>query len=353
MLGYGGTPSDGDRGPVGDFHIGNCRAISIPPRDGVTHREATTPLPSTPPHRTATVLTCTVRLSFRPSGRAKAPQRCGRTRARTRRVMEMYLELLREPKAEPLAWPTMRARAQGGQMSSERAAWVSFMQTAPLDESAGEGYHRTSNLEMRRAPGSTQGHLKKNARRKGALKHIRGFKRKYGQKGIDCIRHDWRTWKRILHRDGPRRCRPVQRTTEEVLAVVCREDSSSELNWSALVSAERMERSVVTDNVSNLEKMRDEYVQALVQHGGRYVVDVPRPPAEPPAPEDPPAPPAPKTERVHFQLLQVSHGDSRQHTMPTVSSADDVALTVHLALKVQLFLVVRSRRTRTSCRMVF
>ena len=64
---------------------------------------------------------------------------------------------------------------------------------ANLDESLGEGYHRSTTVEQTRAPSASSQHLKQGIRFKIALQNVKAFKRTYGAHGINVLRHDWVT----------------------------------------------------------------------------------------------------------------------------------------------------------------
>ena len=119
----------------------------------------------------------------------------------------------------------LKERAEGGELHSVLSDWVRFMRTTPLDESAGEGYHRSTNKEKERASASSSTHLKRTVRRAGALAHVRSWRRKYGIRGVACIRHEWYTWKHILQGEGKHMLRPKRVSTKRVIATVYREDA--------------------------------------------------------------------------------------------------------------------------------
>ena len=111
----------------------------------------------------------------------------------------------------------IQERAQGGDLRPSLAHCVAMLKTVPLDEKAGESVHSWTSKEKARAPASKQQHLKRTARRKGSFAHLRVFKRRYGDRGLAVLRHDWRTWKRIAQGNPHHRWRPVKPKAAKVL----------------------------------------------------------------------------------------------------------------------------------------
>ena len=69
----------------------------------------------------------------------------------------------------------IKKRARGGDEDPELLTIAKRIRTTPLDESAGEGYHRSSNHEKRRAEHSSQARLKQVARREGDSRTLRNL----------------------------------------------------------------------------------------------------------------------------------------------------------------------------------
>jgi hypothetical protein len=88
----------------------------------------------------------------------------------------------------------------------------------------GEGYHRETHQEKVRAPASTARHLKQCTRTIRSLANVRAFCIRYGRRGRQVVRHDWRTWKRIVQKPGKRRWYPVKAGANAVLNQIHRQD---------------------------------------------------------------------------------------------------------------------------------
>ena len=250
----------------------------------------------------------------------------------------------------------IQTRADGGELSRPLQDWVRFIKTAVLDEGAGEGYHRGSNKEILRATASKEQHLKQQVRRPGALAHVRSWKRLYGARGMAVIRFEWRMWKHILKSEGKHSWRPGQERRTAAFSRIYREDPSAARDWTMVVVPEDKARPVRTESSTALSSLHHEYLKAKVRVGQRYSMptDAPQPaaaeaaePAAPAAAEPAAAasssdaivvaPAGRQPSRLYFQLLQVSHGHSRAHLMPSVASADDISLIAHLAFRIQTF----------------
>ena len=119
--------------------------------------------------------------------------------------------------------PHIEARADGLPLHPDLRAELDRFNTAPLDESAGEGVHRGLSRELVRATGASTKQLKASVRRKGAFAHIKQFGRKYGAKGRAVIRYEWRNWKRILQCRVGKGFRSVRKKTSTVLARIYRQ----------------------------------------------------------------------------------------------------------------------------------
>ena len=87
-------------------------------------------------------------------------------------------------------------RSRGEPASAALLQEVQEMCYQPLDESLGEGYHRDTNVEKRRAAGSSQRHLKQNTRFSRSLLRLHQFQEKYGERGKAVVLFEWRKWKK-------------------------------------------------------------------------------------------------------------------------------------------------------------
>ena len=204
-----------------------------------------------------------------------------------------------------------------------------FNTVANLDEARGEGYHKEPTLEKKRAPASTSKRLKQSTRYRKTFRHMNAFKKRYGARGREVIRYEWTNYKRLLRPAGPRQWRPVKMPVEAFYRRVYREDDAAELNWSSLASKPPPKRPVQHDQPSNVERLNNEYIMALVEAGNHYSVSAP-PPAPPAADEEV----VPAGQAVHFKLVNTVTSQARPHTMPTVCSADEVENCAAVAFEI-------------------
>ena len=103
-----------------------------------------------------------------------------------------------------------KQRAAGGDTTPRHADMVRRMNLSNVDEAPGEGCHRTTTHEKQRASASSSQHLKQTTRAKSIYKRMKLFRRRYGKRADDVLRHDWRTWKRLLQGKASRRWDPVK-----------------------------------------------------------------------------------------------------------------------------------------------
>ena len=88
--------------------------------------------------------------------------------------------------------------ALGGECEPELAEAVRRINLSALDESAGEWYHGSITHERRRAASNSTMHLKQGTRQEAVLKRVQAFRTRYGARGMEVIRFEWRNYKRLL-----------------------------------------------------------------------------------------------------------------------------------------------------------
>ena len=127
-------------------------------------------------------------------------------RADTPDGAKSYLEILEataDEKLPPLAIhhrtfsPDLRIVRAGGEVSERMKAEVNAMTNIPLNEGPGEGYHRASNLQKKRAAASSEAYILASTRAKQNIECTRKWA-KAGSKGKKVVRYEWRNFKRIL-----------------------------------------------------------------------------------------------------------------------------------------------------------
>ena len=102
------------------------------------------------------------------------------------------------------------ARSQGEDLHVDLENELDRLATVPLDESAGEGYHRDVTYEKKRASGASIGHLKRSTRKKGVFRRLRVWKKTHGKRGRDVLRWEWAHWKRIARGNPRNKWTPVK-----------------------------------------------------------------------------------------------------------------------------------------------
>jgi len=222
------------------------------------------------------------------------------------------------------------AVSEGSPPTDALKAEVRQISHASVDEGAGEGFHRSTNHEKLRAPGSTITHLKRDVRAKPVIKDLREFMEEHGAKARAVVRYEWDHWQRILQTEGcnlwvRRRMHP-----QLILKRLYREDSRADEDWSAVLQRVQPNRPVMTEELTTREALQREWLAATfqkrcfysvkhqVQHqneAGRAVV---------------------VQQQTFFEVVDVQHGSHRDKTMHTVLSADDPLKVYGLALLVHM-----------------
>ena len=138
---------------------------------------------------------------------------------------------------------------------------------SPLDESAGEGYHRGVSHEHTRAPSSSDMHLKQKVREKDAIRRVRAFRSKFGQRGMSVIRFEWTRYKRVLQGDWRRRWQPPRLGVRAFFRRFYRGDEKAQEDWKWVVTKQPAQNPVVPVMASNQEALQNEYTSALLHAG--------------------------------------------------------------------------------------
>ena len=149
----------------------------------------------------------------------------------------------------------------------------------PLDESAGEGYHRSTNHTQKRASAAKSPYIKQSTRTKDNIKLLKSFLR-MGPQGKRVVRFEWRNWRRILQVNPRGLWRNKKLTADKVFKRVYRMDAMAECSWSAdLVHAPGQgpapaRPETVADRLS--EELHAEYMTCVLQPRQWYRISVPR-----------------------------------------------------------------------------
>ena len=233
-------------------------------------------------------------------------------------------------------------RSEGGDCSVALEREVRLVNTACLDESAGEGWHRGTNLEKIRAPGAKLSHLKGAPRFKASIQRIKSFLYKHKRKGRDAIRSDWYRFKRVLQADPKRKWAPVRMDDKTFYARFYRTDDKSLEDWSPLVRSVDLAKPVVaapaerpTMRQTNDAAMKKEYYRAVFKPDHYYSIRR-RVERMGEAGE-----PVMEHATEFFQVIKVHEGSSRIHIINTVESVEDKAENAPFALCIQMLDVWR------------
>ena len=211
----------------------------------------------------------------------------------------------------------------------------------PLDESAGEGYHRGTNLTRMRARAAKSPFLKQSTRAKANNRLLKQFIA-MGPPGKRVLRFEWRRWQRVLqvHLGGSRRAlwRPKRMKPHKVFERIYRMDEKAEEDWSAICEPVRApgQGPPAADlvpfepkEVKQLARLRCEYLASVLQPKKWYEIFVPS------AGMDEDGQPVVREERKVFQLLNRVQAKSRPRLMPTIESHSHPVNTDRLALCIQ------------------
>ena len=118
----------------------------------------------------------------------------------------------------------------GSECSERLAHQIRILRLAPLDESAGDGYHRATHYVKGRAPASTTQSVKIGVRLKENISLCRGLIRKHGRLGQNVFTYEWLNFKRILQTSHKRRFQPVRMRPKAVFDRVYREDAMARVD---------------------------------------------------------------------------------------------------------------------------
>lgn len=221
--------------------------------------------------------------------------------------------------------------ADGGECSSALAAEIACLNTAPLDESAGEGYHRSTNCERIRCAGATTEYLKQSTRFRQNLGVVNGFLRKWGRKGRQVVRFEWKRYKRVLQAARRRRWRPTRQVNKAFYQRLYRMDDKASESWSILVG--KVDGLVIDDSSASGETdsqvIQREYFLSIL-NALTYYSQVQRSEVVGEAGDL-------QVVENHefFQIVQLYTPAGRPHVIKTVQSISCVSMTAKVALFVQ------------------
>jgi len=253
---------------------------------------------------------------------------------------EVAQECIDQMKARPLSdhdpvaqdiWRQLQSDlercAGGGGVSPALQRMLTWMGDITLDESAGEGFHRSISHENCRCHNATTVHLKRSVCYKNMLADIRQFMRVYGERGKSVIAFEWKHYTRLLRISG-KRWRGVKMPASEFMSILYRENERANEDWSRIIQALPNVRPVVPEKATDRETLEREWLVATLRANQYYTLNRS---VEEPTPDGGTQEVA--TEEV-FQVLSLQHAKNRPHLVHTVQSADDPVLISGVSLGV-------------------
>jgi len=223
----------------------------------------------------------------------------------------------------------IQQRALGAEVTPALDEVCTLLANCPLLEDLGEGYHRETNVEKRRAAGSTERHLKQDTRFRRTIARLTAFLKQHQDRGAAVFRFEWKRYKRLLQTRAKSRWQSKKMPTHEFNARVYREDDMAVDDFSLITSREANPDPVATEAVeSGKQALRDEFLVATLEKGVRYSVAFD---ADTIGPDGN----VRKVEEAkHFQLVSIAHSRSRPKGLAVADPNDHLELKAHLALEV-------------------
>ena len=224
--------------------------------------------------------------------------------------------------------PSLRIRAGGGEVAEDLSRETTALDNSPLDEGQGEGYHRRTNLEKKRATSETTESILAQTRAKQSILTCKRWIAR-GPKGAAVFRFEWRRFKRVLRPDKRRSGQPIRCTTKRFFRrLYCLDvPDVARGDWSQLMSSHRSDPLPKT----SMQQCHEEYISTVLEPGSYY--SVPKRTTE----VDESGYEEERDVPQYFQVLSVYRPGSRPKLVPTWQDSDHVLKTTRLACSV-LFL---------------
>ena len=206
----------------------------------------------------------------------------------------------------------------------------------PLDEGAGEGYHRSTNCARMRARAARTPYLKQSTRLKQNIRQFKQFLKK-GAAGRRVLRYEWRHWQRLVQTNPRRIWYRKKMRPRAIFERMYRMDAASLEDWSLVCrpilapgSGPPPKALVLPDApTTTLAQLRVEYLSALLRNHHWFQVQVPA------AGMDEAGAPLERMETKIFQVLSTASARSRPKLMPTISSHSHPVNVARLAICIQ------------------
>ena len=211
----------------------------------------------------------------------------------------------------------LRVRAGGGECSLALKAETDARKNMPLNEIPGEGYHRETTHEKKRAPAASTAHLKRITRVKQVLMTIRNVWKTWGKRGRAVVRYEFKNWLRVLQPNKKTMWRIRRMKTASAIKRIYREDQMADEDWSSVAERIPPDRPVPPTDASTRESLEKEYLHAVLQPLQYYAVEAPKTQQNEAGREET------VSQTCYFQVLAAMTGKNKEKTMHTVQSADD------------------------------
>jgi len=224
----------------------------------------------------------------------------------------------------------LEQRAQGGDITPALQHMLDRMGDISLDESGGEGFHRSTNHEHCRARAAKNVHLKRTVRQNKTIRTVKTLMRIYGDRGKDVVAYEWLHWKRLFQIAPKYRWRSKHWKASYTIARIYREDPSADLDWRVAAGTLPDPRPVVPNSASDKEALETEWLVATLDRNAFYSVTHS-------VEEHTEAGGTEQVERTeYFQVLSIQHPKNKPHLIHTVVSAEDPILINGVSLSVIL-----------------
>lgn len=228
----------------------------------------------------------------------------------------------------------LEERAAGGPCDPSLAEEVSVMNATPLDESAGEGYHRGTHLTRLRAFASKSPYIKQSTRLNQNIGHIKKLLQS-GVAGKRVLRYEWRHYSRILQTNPRYQWKRKKMQSVRVFERLYRMDAMAGEDWRSVctpIHAPGQSAAAETEPEPGESKtqtgLRVEYLHDVLVAGHWYEVETPD------AGMDGDGQPVQGTEKKYFNVLSIAKGQSRPKLMPTIESYADPVVIKQMALNI-------------------
>jgi hypothetical protein len=224
----------------------------------------------------------------------------------------------------------IRHLARTGELSDGWKEECDNFNLASLDESPGEGYHRSTHHLKVRGPGLLEVGVVAGVRQKENLKLVRKFMRTYKHDGRQIVRFEWRNWKRILQRRY-RRFTPVRMQTKRFFERLYRMDAMACTDWTPYISKPGSVIVPAAQAETSVDGMAREFLTRVFAPLQYYSF---------PERKEVLAPDGSlvtQERETIFQVVKIHKGRSRTHVIPSFRSVVDKSVVSRLALHIQHF----------------